>query len=53
MITTIGNRYDLHLSVLVRKDDESDDKTLMITCSKIELCSDAAGADRSTRQRTS
>ena len=53
MITTIGNCYDLHLSVLVRKDEENGDKTLMITCSKIERCSGAVGADRSTRQRTS
>lgn len=51
MITTVGNRFDLHLSVLARQDDVESDKTVSVTCSKIERAVELSVADRSNRAR--
>ena len=51
MITTVGNRFDLHLSVLARQDDADATRTVSVTCSKIERAVEMSEADRSTRQR--
>ena len=52
IITTVGSRFDLHLSVLSRQEDTDVEKTISITCSKIEKTMETSGAPSPKRQRT-